>query len=74
MRVYHDALVSAGVRGHYLESLWRDIRLVVLLSLPLIISAGVNIDFSSERGRRVIEARITRNFAMLRDHGWDALD
>jgi hypothetical protein len=31
-------------------------------------------DFSSERGRQVIEARIVRNIAVLEDHdAWGAL-
>jgi hypothetical protein len=74
LRIYHEALVSQGVRGYSLESLWRHVQLGVLLALPLVISAGVNIDFSSERGKRVIEARIVRNIAMIEDHDvWDSL-
>ncbi len=69
VRVYHAALVEAGVSGYPLEQLWHDIKLAALLALPIIISAAVNIDFGSERGRRVVEARITRNVAMLDDHG-----
>jgi hypothetical protein len=74
VRVYHEALVSQGVRNYAREALWRHIKLGVLLAFPLVISAGVNIDFSSERGKKVIEARIARNIAMLEDHDvWDSL-
>ncbi len=74
VRVYHEALVRAGVSDYPLASLWRAIKLGVLLAFPIVISAGVNMDFSSERGRRVIEARIVRNIAMLEDHDvWAAL-
>ena len=74
VRVYHEALVDAGVSDYPLESLWRAIKLGALLALVLVISAGVHIDFSSERGRQVIRARILRNIAMLEDHdAWEAL-
>ena len=40
-----------------------------------VISAGVNANFSSERGKKIITALIERNIAALEDHDvWDALD
>lgn len=68
VRVYHRSLVEAGAGDCSLEDLWHDIRLAALLAFPIIISAAVNIDFASDRGRQVAEARITRNVAMLEDH------
>jgi hypothetical protein len=73
VEAYHAALVEAGVGSYPLEGLRRDIDLGVLVALVLVISAGVHIDFSSERGRRVIEARVLRNITMLEDHDADRL-
>ena len=52
VRTYHEALVAAGVRDYPLETLQRHILLGYLQALYSVISAGVNADFSTERGAR----------------------
>jgi hypothetical protein len=69
LRAYHDALVAAGVRDYPMETLRRDTRLGVLRAFLAVINSGANAEFSSERGRQVIRARIERNVAAIEDYG-----
>lgn len=68
VRVYHEALVQAGVHDYALESLQRHIKLGYLVAFLIVISGAVNADYSSGRGMQVITARIERNIAVLEDH------
>ena len=56
------------MRDYPLETLQRHILLGYLQALYSVISAGINGDFSTERGARVIKARVERNMAVLEDH------
>jgi aminoglycoside/choline kinase family phosphotransferase len=73
VRVYHTALVEAGVRVYSLKTLHRHIKLGFLFALLIAIFQSGSAD-TSERRRQDFTAWIERNIAMLEDHEvWEAL-
>ncbi len=68
VRVYHAALVEAGVRDYSLKMLRRHTKLGFFRGFLAVISASVHANFASERGRQLLTARIERNIAVLVDH------
>ena len=61
MRVYHDELLSLGVRDYPWERFLRDYRLSMLLMLERIGAAAADlIEFGEDRGAELVETWIER--------------
>jgi hypothetical protein len=64
---YHARLVEAGVTGYPFDRLWRDYRYCLLQQAWAQVAVS-DLDPGNERGRRLLDAMITRAFAAVADH------
>ena len=67
VRLYHDQLVAGGVKDYGFEQCWEDYRLSTLLALLIPVNASANLDTSTERGLRLMEALVMRSVTAIED-------
>ncbi len=71
---YHKALLAKGVVNYDFERCWRDYRYCTLQQAWAQIAIS-DVDPGNERGRRLLDAMITRSFQNASDHNaGEALD
>ena len=68
LKDYHRSLLQNGVRGYGFDQCQRDYRLSLFHPLAMLITAGAILDFTSDRGRKLIDVLIERVNAILSDH------
>ena len=64
---YHRVLVGMGVTDFTLEECWRSYRQNMLGCFQTLIIAGGQLDLSSQRGRRLADAFLTRTLTAIDD-------
>ena len=64
---YHDIVRSTGVRDFTLDDCWRSYRQNMLVCFQTLIIASGQLDLSSERGRQLAEAFVTRTLTAIDD-------
>jgi thiamine kinase-like enzyme len=73
LKIYHSVLVEGGVRGYEFDQCLHDYRLCTLHMFHRLMMAGVVIDFSSERGRALMNTILQRCIAAMDDHNVSGL-
>ena len=64
---YHDIVRSTGARDFTLDDCWRAYRQNMLACFQTLIIASGQLDLSSERGRQLAEAFVTRTLTAIDD-------
>jgi ubiquinone/menaquinone biosynthesis C-methylase UbiE len=70
--LYHETLVTNGVKGYTVEDLRRDVQAGLGAPLTTWVIAGGMLDFSSERGTALFKQVCARLAAALDDHQFAA--
>jgi aminoglycoside/choline kinase family phosphotransferase len=68
LKIYHSVLVENGVREYEFDQCLHDFRLSTLQVLFRVVTAGGLLDFTSERGRALVETLLQRSFTIMDDH------
>jgi len=73
LKSYHETLVENGVRGYEFDECQKDYLLSMFRPLHVLVRAGANPDFDSDRGRALLSALVRRTSAAMADHRMDEL-
>lgn len=71
VRVYHDALITAGVTGYSYEQCWEDYRAAALVLLGYLVTSAADIEPETlnERGQELIDVMFGRYAVAVEDLG-----
>ena len=68
LRTYYSVLVECGVSGYDFDDCMRDYRVSMLYHLTRVVVAAGLLDFSDERGQRLVKAMLERLDSAFTDH------
>ena len=68
LRTYYSVLVECGVSGYDFDDCMRDYRVSMLYHLTRVVVAAGLLDFSDERGQRLVRAMLERLDSAFTDH------
>ena len=72
LELYHQSLLAKGISNYTMQQVWKDYRRSLGSALIVTVVSGAMLDFSSERGAKLLQAIWNRVGAAIVDHDYAA--